>query len=110
MNQRVQIPMIIGMTCTDLPGALGQEHVLFGLGFMNDRHRPPIVTVNPHDKMSVFESVMVLMAHQIFHGSSTKLTGPSTPTVTPSVPQTPVPQTPKSNYQWPPKRQFSAGV
>ncbi|MEQ8956544.1 MAG: ATP/GTP-binding protein, partial [Coleofasciculus sp. C2-GNP5-27] len=35
MNSRVQIPMIIGLTCMDLPGALGQEHVAFALGFMN---------------------------------------------------------------------------
>lgn len=105
MNQRVQIPMIIAMTCTDLPGALGQEHVLFGLGFMNDRNRPPIITVNPHDKTSVLEAVMVLMAHQIFHGSGTKLPNQSTTSAT----QPPNPQTPKSSYQWP-KRQFSAGA
>lgn len=103
MNHRVQIPMIIGMTCTDLPGALGQEHVMFGLGFMNDRNRPPIITVNPHDKMSVLEAIMVLMAHQIFHGHGAKLPAQSTTSAA-----QPAPQTTKSNYQWP-KRQFSAG-
>ncbi|HAX89981.1 MAG TPA: GTPase [Cyanobacteria bacterium UBA11370] len=101
MNQRVQVPMIIGMTCMDLPGALGQEHILFGLGYMNDKHRPPIVAVNPNDRTSVFEALMVLMAHQIFHGDSSKLhPGTITGSNQPNSPNS------RSTYQWP-KRQLS---
>ena len=102
MNQRVQIPMIIGLTCMDMPGALGQEHVMFALGYMNDKHRPPIVALNPNDRTSVFETLMVLMAHQILHGSKTQpgSMAAASPPISP---------TPKSTYQWP-KLQFSAGM
>lgn len=101
MNQRVQIPMIIGLTCMDLPGALGHEHVLFGLGFMNDKVRPPIVTVNPNDRTSVFETLMVLMAHQVFQSSQGKSqlgnVAGTTPLTSPTA---------RTAYQWP-KRQLS---
>ncbi|HEY9651074.1 MAG TPA: ATP/GTP-binding protein [Coleofasciculaceae cyanobacterium] len=92
MNQRAQIPMMIGMTCTDLPGAWGQEHIMFALGYTSDRDRPPVVTVNPNDRTSVFEALMVLMAHMIAEGglpqqsTSNSMAQRTTPT--------------RSTYQW----------
>jgi uncharacterized protein len=83
MNQRVQIPMIIGLTCTDLPGAWGQDHIMFALGYTNGHNRPPIVNVNPSDRTSVFEALMVLIAHMMVQrtmlqpGTGSAITGNS---------------------------------
>jgi hypothetical protein len=63
INQRVHIPMIVGLTHTDCPGAMPPEEVMRTLGYnLNDKNHPPIVTVNPHDRISVLESLVVLMA------------------------------------------------
>ncbi len=105
MNSRVQIPMIIGLTCMDLPGALGQEHVAFALGFMNDKNRPPIVTLNPNEKTSVFEALMVLMAHQLLQSSKVK--GNAALGNLGSRRQS-EPLKSRTNYQWP-KQKFSSG-
>lgn len=72
MNQRVQIPMVVGMTCTDLPGAWGQEHIMFALGYTSDQNRPPIIKVNPNERTSVFEALMVLLAHMLVQGNSSQ--------------------------------------
>jgi uncharacterized protein len=69
MNQRVQIPMIVGITCTDMAGAWSQEHIMFALGYTNALNRPPVVKVNPNERTSVFEALMVLMAHIIEPGA-----------------------------------------
>jgi hypothetical protein len=62
MNQRVQIPMLIGITHTDCPGACATDEIMMRLGFMNDKNRPPIVKVNPTERGSVVEAVMASMA------------------------------------------------
>jgi hypothetical protein len=62
MNQRAKIPMIVGLTHTDCPGACSQEELMMRLGYMNDRHRPPIVHVNPTMRASVNEALMTMMA------------------------------------------------
>jgi hypothetical protein len=63
INQRAHIPMIVGLTHTDCPGAMPPEEVMRTLGYnLNDKNHPPIVTVNPHDRISVLESLVVLMA------------------------------------------------
>ncbi len=89
MNQRVQIPMMIGMTCTDLPGAWGQEHIMFALGFTSDQNRPPVVKVNPNDRTSVFEALMVLLAQMAFQGGISQ--PPSRPSTQSNA---------RSTYQW----------
>lgn len=73
INQRVQIPMIVGLTHTDCPGALSPEEIMYALGYdMNDKNRPPSVKVNPNERSSVLEAVVVLMA-LIIAGSDVKL-------------------------------------
>jgi uncharacterized protein len=73
MNQRVQIPMIIGMTYTNLPGAWGQEQMMLALGYTNAYNRPPVVKVNPSDRTSVFEALMALMGHMLVQRGMSQL-------------------------------------
>ncbi|MDP8962816.1 MAG: ATP/GTP-binding protein [Cyanobacteriota bacterium] len=66
INQRVQIPMLIGITHTDCSGALAVEDIVMSLGYnMNDKNCPPIVRVNPTDRASVIEALLVLMGFLI---------------------------------------------
>lgn len=62
MNQRVQIPMLIGITHSDCPGACSTDEIMARLGFMNDKNRPPVLKVNPTERGSVVEAVMGSMA------------------------------------------------
>ena len=73
INQRVQIPMIVGLTHTDCAGALSPEEVMPILGYnTNDKNRPPIVKVNPNEQSSVLEALVVLMA-LLIAGSNVQL-------------------------------------
>ena len=73
ISQRVQIPMIIGLTHMDCPGALIPEEILMNLGYdIHDKNRPPVVDINPNNRSSVVESLVVLMAH-VIAGSDVKL-------------------------------------
>ncbi|NEQ67005.1 MAG: GTPase [Symploca sp. SIO1B1] len=62
MNQRVNIPMVIGITHMDEPEAKSPEEILLSLGYMNRLQQPLFVTVNPRDKHSVLEAIMASMA------------------------------------------------
>ncbi|HEY9613950.1 GTP-binding protein [Allocoleopsis sp.] len=62
MNQRVQIPMLIGITHSDCPGACSANEIMSRLGFMNDKNRPPVLQINPTERGSVAEAVMASMA------------------------------------------------
>lgn len=61
MNQRMQIPLIIGLTHTDCPGAWDDENIAIALGYVDNKSRPPIVRVNATDKASVVEALIVLV-------------------------------------------------
>jgi hypothetical protein len=61
MSQRVQIPMLVGLTHTDCAGALGPEEIMSRLGFVSWQNRPPIVRVNPNERPSVIEALMAAM-------------------------------------------------
>lgn len=63
MNQRVQIPMIIGLTHTEFPNAWSEEDVLVALGYIDENHLPPMVKVNPMQRDSVANAVIVLVNH-----------------------------------------------
>ncbi len=63
MNQRQQIPMIIGLTHMDCPGAWGEENIAIALGYVNDKTRPTTVKVNATDKASVTEALLVLVQY-----------------------------------------------
>jgi uncharacterized protein len=66
IDQRVQIPMIIGLTHMDCAGALEPEDMMMALGYkMNDKNRPPYVAVNPKERLSVSEALVALMARTI---------------------------------------------
>lgn len=79
MNQRVQIPMLIGITHTDCPGAYATDEIMIRLGFMNDKNRPPVLKVNPTERCSVVEAVMASMALLVAQSSITQSTNKGEP-------------------------------
>src|ERR687886_1297256 len=73
INERVEIPMVIGLTHMDCPGALLPEEILTNLGYdIHDKTRPPAVNLNPNDRTSVLEGLVVLMG-LVIAGSDVKL-------------------------------------
>lgn len=63
MNERVQVPFIIGVTHRDCPDALSPEEIAESLGLTNTNNSPQIVTVNPNIRDSVIEALSVLVSH-----------------------------------------------
>lgn len=63
MNQVAQIPMIVGLTHTDCPGAWSEENVAIALGYVDETTRPPIITVNPNQTSSVAQGLITLVQH-----------------------------------------------
>jgi hypothetical protein len=94
MNQRVQIPMLIGITHTDCPGACTTDEIMVRLGFMNDKNRPPVLKVNPTDRGSVVEAVMGSMALLVAQQNVPQSTNKGEPNPAP-------PAKAKSPYQFP---------
>lgn len=72
MNQRVQVPMVVGLTHTDCRGARTHEEIMMALGYINHKTRPPVLAVNPQDRASVVEALLVLMSLLVL-GSDVKL-------------------------------------
>lgn len=62
MNQRVQIPMLIGLTHTEFPDASSSDEIMLKLGYKNERTRPPVIKINPNERHSVVEAMMHSMA------------------------------------------------
>lgn len=63
MNQRAPIPMLIGVTHMDCEGAWSVENVAIALGFVDEKTRPPLVTLNANQKESVVNALIVLVEH-----------------------------------------------
>lgn len=63
MNQRAQIPMIIGITHSDCPGAWSEDNIALALGYVEEKSKPTIVTVNATQSASVAEAVIALVQH-----------------------------------------------
>jgi len=63
INQRVQIPLIIGLTHTDCPGAWSEENIALALGSVYEKSRPPIVSLNPTQTDSVAQALITLVQH-----------------------------------------------
>jgi len=63
LKQRVNVPVIIGLTHTDHPDAWSGDNVTLALGCRNGRNCPPIVTVNPMEKDSVARILHILVEH-----------------------------------------------
>ena len=63
INQRVQIPMLIGLTHTDCAGAVDSAEIMKMLGYDSKAQDcPPIIKVNPTERASVIEALVILMA------------------------------------------------
>lgn len=63
MNQRVQIPSIIGLTHTDRPGAVSAENVAIALGYPEEKNRPLIVSMNATQTASVSQALHHIVQH-----------------------------------------------
>jgi signal recognition particle receptor subunit beta len=63
MQERVDIPMIIGLTHTDFPGAWSEEDIYLAIGYLDENFRPPMLKVNPTQTESVAEAVIALVQH-----------------------------------------------
>ena len=61
MNQRVQIPYLIGITHSDCPEAWKLEEIALALGFTSESARPPIMCLNATQKDSIFPALMTLI-------------------------------------------------
>lgn len=61
MTQRVQVPMVIGLTHMDCSGALAPEEIINSLGYQHEENKPTFVIVNPHDIISVIKAIDVLV-------------------------------------------------
>lgn len=70
MKQRVQIPWLIGLTHIDCEGAWSADNVAIALGFVDEKNRPPIVTLNANNKESVIKALIVLMQYCLQHSIS----------------------------------------
>ena len=67
MNQRAQIPMVIGLTHADCSGAWSEENVIAALGYYDASTQPPVVIVNPNEMSSVATAVISLVQHYVQH-------------------------------------------
>lgn len=70
INQRVQIPMLIGLTHTDCPGAVDAAEIMKMLGYNPKAQDCPLsIKVNPTERASVIEALVILMALVIDHSN-----------------------------------------
>jgi uncharacterized protein len=63
MNQRANIPMIIGITHGDCEGAWSSEDIALALGYQDSSQRPPMVDVNADEEESVIDALITLVEH-----------------------------------------------
>lgn len=63
LKQRVNVPVIIGLTHIDHPEAWSMENVTLALGCKDAEKSPPVVLVNPMEKASVAQALTVLVEH-----------------------------------------------
>ena len=65
MKHRSQVPMIIGLTHTDCPGAWDSANIGIALGYANPFDCPPIVNVNPTQAASVAQTIITLVQYSM---------------------------------------------
>jgi uncharacterized protein len=63
MKQRSQVPMIIGLTHVDCPGAWEAVNIGVALGYPNPFDSPPIISVDPNEAASVAQTIIHLIEH-----------------------------------------------
>lgn len=61
MKQRVDLPMIVGFTHVDCPGAWEPENIALALGLLDASARPPLIPINATQQDSVFEALITLL-------------------------------------------------
>jgi uncharacterized protein len=69
MQQRRQLPMIVGITHSDHAEAWSEANIALALGYRQGTVMPPIVAVNPHEFESTAQAVMTAM-HYLFETAS----------------------------------------
>ena len=65
MNQRRQVPMIVGLTHADRPNAWQAENISLALGYNDPQNRPPFVAVNATEQASVAQALITLIQHSM---------------------------------------------
>jgi len=65
MNQRRQVPMVVGVTHTDCPDAWHLDNIAIALGYTNLQTRPPFVVVNATEQASVAHAIIALLQHSM---------------------------------------------
>lgn len=65
MEQRTQVPLLLGMTHCDLPGAWAEDNLMLALGYVPGRPRPPVMVVNANDRTSVAQAIIALVQHSM---------------------------------------------
>jgi uncharacterized protein len=63
MDERVSLPMLIGITHADHPEAQPREQILTELGFDPCGDYPPTVTLNTNEREDVIETLIALIEH-----------------------------------------------
>ena len=63
MNQRVQIPIVVGLTHMDYPDAWTSDDIILALGLFDTTRQIPLVQVNATDRTSVSNALIALI-HQ----------------------------------------------
>ena len=61
MNQRVEVPYLIGVTHSDCSDACKLEDIALALGFNSKNTQPPMMFVNATDKASIFPVLTTLI-------------------------------------------------
>ncbi|MEM7557192.1 MAG: ATP/GTP-binding protein [Cyanobacteria bacterium P01_A01_bin.84] len=56
-----QVPMLIGVTHTDFPEAISLDEIVKSLGFTDEFPQPKVIPVNPNEKASVTEALLLLV-------------------------------------------------
>ena len=52
--------MLIGLTHTDCPNAKSVGEIIRELGYLDEENAPSIMTINPMNKTSVIDSLMMM--------------------------------------------------
>lgn len=63
LEQRVKIPMILGVTHTDCEGAWSVEDIGYAMGFNQGEQVVPIIAVNANVRESVITALITLVEH-----------------------------------------------
>jgi len=61
MNERAQIPYLIGVTHTDCADAWELEDVALALGFVDESTRPLLIAINATERASIKEALMAIV-------------------------------------------------